>query len=143
MQNGTIECQHGKEECVINRFESCVIETITGTNAALPYIYCLEKHLEGGTAFEKAVDTCYSTLEIDMTTRNAIRCFSAPSQYRSGSCANRYQRFEMPFFVSIAYRAWLIHGHDLRIWSQQLLCSVTDHYSFVKVGSLNFMKRSR
>uniref|UniRef100_A0A914ZQ86 Chondroitin proteoglycan 4 domain-containing protein n=1 Tax=Parascaris univalens TaxID=6257 RepID=A0A914ZQ86_PARUN len=72
IKNGTIECQHGEEECVINRFESCVIETFAGTNAALPYIYCLEKHLQEGIVFEKAVDTCYRTLKIDKAVQNAI-----------------------------------------------------------------------
>ncbi|VDM42604.1 unnamed protein product [Toxocara canis] len=70
--NGTIECQHGDEECVINRFESCVIETITGINAPLPYIYCLEKQLEAGTEFQDAVNKCYRTLKIDKEIQNAV-----------------------------------------------------------------------
>ncbi|KHN88797.1 GILT-like protein F37H8.5 [Toxocara canis] len=72
IKNGTIECQHGDEECVINRFESCVIETITGINAPLPYIYCLEKQLEAGTEFQDAVNKCYRTLKIDKEIQNAV-----------------------------------------------------------------------
>ncbi|VDK66942.1 unnamed protein product [Anisakis simplex] len=70
--NGTIVCQHGREECMINRFESCVIATIPGRNAPLPYIYCLEKQIAARTKFEDAVNKCYRTLKISKQIQNAI-----------------------------------------------------------------------
>lgn len=45
IQNGTITCQHGAEECQINRFESCIIDSMQTQDQYVPYIHCLESNL--------------------------------------------------------------------------------------------------
>lgn len=72
IENGTIICQHGDDECTINRFESCVIDSMKGSNAALPYIYCLEQQLEAAVPFKKAVLKCYRKLGVPKAIQNSI-----------------------------------------------------------------------
>ncbi|KAK5967454.1 Gamma interferon inducible lysosomal thiol reductase, partial [Trichostrongylus colubriformis] len=43
--NGSVECQHGPEECSINRFESCIIEFMPSQSEHIPLIYCIENLL--------------------------------------------------------------------------------------------------
>ncbi|RCN28862.1 gamma interferon inducible lysosomal thiol reductase, partial [Ancylostoma caninum] len=43
--NGTIQCQHGPEECSINRFESCLIDSVQTQEQYVPLIYCIENNL--------------------------------------------------------------------------------------------------
>ncbi|KAH7727301.1 Protein F37H8.5 [Aphelenchoides avenae] len=57
-QNTTITCQHGDEECVINRYESCAIHFMP---EPVPFIYCLESQLSRGTELQKAARKCYAT----------------------------------------------------------------------------------
>jgi interferon gamma-inducible protein 30 len=57
-QNDTITCQHGDEECKINRYESCAIHFMP---EPVPFIYCLESQLSRGVDLEKASRKCYST----------------------------------------------------------------------------------
>ncbi|KIH57282.1 gamma interferon inducible lysosomal thiol reductase [Ancylostoma duodenale] len=46
--NGTIQCQHGPEECSINRFESCLIDSVQTQEQYVPLIYCIENNLRVG-----------------------------------------------------------------------------------------------
>ncbi|PIO75739.1 gamma interferon inducible lysosomal thiol reductase [Teladorsagia circumcincta] len=64
MVNGTIECQHGPEECSINRFESCVIDSMQTQDQFLPLIYCIENQLMSKVTFDKASAKCFRTLSI-------------------------------------------------------------------------------
>ncbi|VDM59705.1 unnamed protein product [Angiostrongylus costaricensis] len=47
--NGTITCQHGSEECKINRFESCLIDVLQSQDHYVPFIYCIENQLQKWT----------------------------------------------------------------------------------------------
>ncbi|MFH4980866.1 hypothetical protein AB6A40_007575 [Gnathostoma spinigerum] len=72
IKNGTIICQHGADECRINKFESCVIQLITGVNAPLPYINCLEKLLMQRFSFEDASAKCFRSLGITKELQTKI-----------------------------------------------------------------------
>ncbi|KAE9412475.1 hypothetical protein Angca_008739, partial [Angiostrongylus cantonensis] len=52
--NGTITCQHGPEECRINRFESCLIDVLQSQDHHVPFIYCIESQLQLKIPFENA-----------------------------------------------------------------------------------------
>jgi len=60
-KNGTITCQHGEEECRINKYESCALHYIP---EPLPFVYCLETELRQGTTLDKGAPKCYETLHI-------------------------------------------------------------------------------
>uniref|UniRef100_A0A0K0DN54 Saposin A-type domain-containing protein n=1 Tax=Angiostrongylus cantonensis TaxID=6313 RepID=A0A0K0DN54_ANGCA len=46
IMNGTITCQHGPEECRINRFESCLIHVLKSQDRYVPFIYCIDNQLQ-------------------------------------------------------------------------------------------------
>ncbi|XP_042461593.1 gamma-interferon-responsive lysosomal thiol protein-like isoform X2 [Zingiber officinale] len=71
IRNGTISCQHGPYECLLNTVEACAIATWPDLNEHFSFIYCVEdlalkhKYLEWGSCFSKtgldslAVLECY------------------------------------------------------------------------------------
>lgn len=59
LKNGTIQCQHGPEECRINKYESCAIHYM---HEPLPFIHCLETKIADGFKLEKASKQCYAKL---------------------------------------------------------------------------------
>ncbi|KAI1710642.1 gamma interferon inducible lysosomal thiol reductase (GILT) domain-containing protein [Ditylenchus destructor] len=52
-----ITCQHGEEECKINKYESCAIHFMP---KSLPFIYCLEMNLKNKVDLESAARKCYA-----------------------------------------------------------------------------------
>ncbi|KAK5971308.1 Gamma interferon inducible lysosomal thiol reductase, partial [Trichostrongylus colubriformis] len=64
MVNGSIQCQHGPEECSINRFESCVIDSMQTQDQYMPYIGCIENLLMSKVPFDKASSKCFRTLSV-------------------------------------------------------------------------------
>uniref|UniRef100_A0A914CN99 Gamma-interferon-inducible lysosomal thiol reductase n=1 Tax=Acrobeloides nanus TaxID=290746 RepID=A0A914CN99_9BILA len=60
-KNGTVTCQHGEEECRINKYESCALHYI---NEPVPFIYCLENQLRMGSTLDQGAPKCYETLHI-------------------------------------------------------------------------------
>ncbi|XGW12853.1 hypothetical protein V3C99_013475 [Haemonchus contortus] len=71
--NGSIECQHGAEECSINRFESCVIDSMGTQDQYVPYIYCLENQLKSKVTFDKASAKCFRTLSVSDDIQRMIQ----------------------------------------------------------------------
>ncbi|VDM59706.1 unnamed protein product [Angiostrongylus costaricensis] len=59
--NGTITCQHGPEECMINRFESCLIHVLQSQDHYL------------GVPFENASALCFRDLSIGEADQNLIQ----------------------------------------------------------------------
>lgn len=71
--NGTISCQHGPYECVLNTVEACAISVWPDVNVHFSFIYCVEslvvehKYLEWESCFSKtgldshAVLDCYES----------------------------------------------------------------------------------
>uniref|UniRef100_A0A7N0VIC0 Gamma-interferon-inducible lysosomal thiol reductase n=1 Tax=Kalanchoe fedtschenkoi TaxID=63787 RepID=A0A7N0VIC0_KALFE len=41
-QNGTVVCQHGKWECVLNKVEACSIDALPSPKKQFDFIYCVE-----------------------------------------------------------------------------------------------------
>ncbi|KAI6228159.1 GILT-like protein F37H8.5 [Aphelenchoides besseyi] len=62
-EDGTITCQHGDNECKINKHEDCALHFLH-PNDRIPYIYCLELKLKQGTDFEKASKACFTKLDV-------------------------------------------------------------------------------
>ncbi|CAI4232807.1 unnamed protein product [Auanema sp. JU1783] len=73
VQDGGIVCQHGEDECRINMFESCLIDATQDQKQYVPMIYCLEKQLKNGTAFEDASSKCFETLEIGFDIQRLVQ----------------------------------------------------------------------
>ncbi|KAI1727711.1 gamma interferon inducible lysosomal thiol reductase (GILT) domain-containing protein [Ditylenchus destructor] len=55
--SSNITCQHGEEECKINKYESCAIHFMP---KPLPFIYCLEMNLKNKVDLESATRKCYA-----------------------------------------------------------------------------------
>ncbi|KAL3078084.1 hypothetical protein niasHT_036967 [Heterodera trifolii] len=77
LENGTIKCQHGPEECRINKFHSCAIHFM---HDPMPFIYCLEKLISSGIPLEKASKKCYVKLHpIPHIYDQITHCFNGPT----------------------------------------------------------------
>ncbi|CAI5443642.1 unnamed protein product [Caenorhabditis angaria] len=63
LQDGTIQCQHGEQECSINKFQSCFIDSMADQNP-LPAIACIEENLAKKVEFADAVQQCFEKLQI-------------------------------------------------------------------------------
>ncbi|XP_057782598.1 gamma-interferon-responsive lysosomal thiol protein-like [Salvia miltiorrhiza] len=63
--NGTIVCQHGKYECILNTVEACAIDAWPDVNDHFPFIYCVESlvYHNNYTYWE----TCFEKLGLDAT----------------------------------------------------------------------------
>ncbi|PAV90129.1 hypothetical protein WR25_13333 [Diploscapter pachys] len=73
LSNGTIQCQHGEEECKINKFESCLIDAVQTQDQYVPLIYCLENQLMKQTPFEDAAEKCFKQLSVSDQTQRMIQ----------------------------------------------------------------------
>ncbi|RCN45583.1 gamma interferon inducible lysosomal thiol reductase [Ancylostoma caninum] len=76
--NGTIQCQHGPEECSINRFESCLIDSVQTQELYVPLIYCIESNLQKKSfqsqiPFDKASAKCFRTLSVGEDIQRLIQ----------------------------------------------------------------------
>jgi interferon gamma-inducible protein 30 len=77
--NGTIVCQHGPTECDINKYESCAINYINGTNKAVPFIACLENEIHNGKELAYASTKCYKQERIGTNVQDKIStCHTGP-----------------------------------------------------------------
>ncbi|KAG6527498.1 hypothetical protein ZIOFF_009601 [Zingiber officinale] len=87
IRNGTISCQHGPYECLLNTVEACAIATWPDLNEHFSFIYCVEdlalkhKYLEWGSCFSKtgldslAVLECYDN---DYGKKVCQLCYDPP-----------------------------------------------------------------
>ncbi|CAO4365348.1 unnamed protein product [Caenorhabditis nigoni] len=62
-EDGTIKCQHGEEECSINKFEGCFIDSMAD-QSPLPTLSCIEESLQKKVEFADAVQQCFEKLQI-------------------------------------------------------------------------------
>jgi interferon gamma-inducible protein 30 len=75
LPDGTIICQHGEDECKINKYESCAIHFMQDP---LPFIFCMEKLLAAGTVLEKAARKCYAAIHtIPHIYDQIIHCYNS------------------------------------------------------------------
>ncbi|XP_071720649.1 gamma-interferon-responsive lysosomal thiol protein-like [Rutidosis leptorrhynchoides] len=61
--NGTIVCQHGEWECILNTVEACAIHAWPDVNDHFPFVYCVEKLTNEGKYAEW--ETCFQKLSLD------------------------------------------------------------------------------
>ncbi|KAG8387664.1 hypothetical protein BUALT_Bualt02G0044900 [Buddleja alternifolia] len=61
--NGTIVCQHGEYECILNTVEACAIDAWPDVNVYFPFVYCVEKliYQHNYTYWE----TCFEKVGLD------------------------------------------------------------------------------
>ncbi|KAJ0792259.1 putative gamma interferon inducible lysosomal thiol reductase GILT, Thioredoxin-like superfamily [Helianthus annuus] len=61
--DGTIVCQHGRWECLLNTVEACAIQAWPDVNDHFPFVYCVEQQNNQGkyTEWEK----CFDILNLD------------------------------------------------------------------------------
>uniref|UniRef100_A0A0N5ADI7 Saposin A-type domain-containing protein n=1 Tax=Syphacia muris TaxID=451379 RepID=A0A0N5ADI7_9BILA len=79
IMQGKIVCDHGAKECVANRLQSCVLDSIPARQA-LPFIICFEKKIAGSNT-ESVLEQCSSFLTIYY---NQIKtCFNTDRGYQS------------------------------------------------------------
>lgn len=63
--DGTVTCQHGQWECLLNTVEACAIDTWPEVKDYFPFVYCVESlvYNHNYTYWE----TCYEKLGLDAT----------------------------------------------------------------------------
>ncbi|KHJ76293.1 hypothetical protein OESDEN_24087, partial [Oesophagostomum dentatum] len=64
---------HGPEECSINRFESCLIDSVQTQDQYVPLIYCLENNLMAKIPFDKASAKCFRTMSVSEDIQRMIQ----------------------------------------------------------------------
>lgn len=94
--NGTIKCQHGPDECLLNTIEACAIHVWPDVNEHFPFVYCVEKlvyegeYIQWGTCFEKLgldrypVDQCYASglgKELELAYAEETNALQPPHRY--------------------------------------------------------------
>ncbi|CAD6192462.1 unnamed protein product [Caenorhabditis auriculariae] len=62
--DGSIVCQHGEEECEINKFESCLINSFESQDEYVPVIFCIESQLKDKVAFATATEKCFQKFNV-------------------------------------------------------------------------------
>ncbi|KAI3418713.1 hypothetical protein GPALN_007820 [Globodera pallida] len=72
--NGTqFSCQHGADECRINKFQSCAINYMQDP---VPFVYCLETLLYDNVTFEEASKLCFNLINPGNYVHDRImQCF--------------------------------------------------------------------
>jgi len=81
LANGTYEiaCQHGAEECKLNKLHSCVINQLVDVARWFPFINCMEVATSEGQDPDTATKTCYSQQKIKASEQKKIgECTSGP-----------------------------------------------------------------
>uniref|UniRef100_A0A0K0E2E6 Saposin A-type domain-containing protein n=1 Tax=Strongyloides stercoralis TaxID=6248 RepID=A0A0K0E2E6_STRER len=77
-----ITCQHGEEECKVNKYEGCAINFL---EKPFPFIYCLESKLEKGYALGEATPVCLEFVKADVHAIDLItHCYN-------GEQGNKFQ----------------------------------------------------
>ncbi|VDM68169.1 unnamed protein product, partial [Strongylus vulgaris] len=76
IKDGKIICQHGEEECKINKYHSCMIDVIKHQYELVSLLYCTEKLLMEKNSFEVAKTRCYAEHSIDRALQNEIEYVS-------------------------------------------------------------------
>lgn len=57
LRNGQIICNHGPKECDANRMMSCVLDSVS-ISQAIPFIICFERQLSANSQIELAAQNC-------------------------------------------------------------------------------------
>nr|AFK37977.1 unknown [Medicago truncatula] len=94
--NSTIVCQHGPDECLLDRVEACAIDIWPQLSEHFPFIHCVEdfsyqgKHSEWESCYEKLgldsslVDHCYHSehgKELDLKYAAQTNALQPPHTY--------------------------------------------------------------
>uniref|UniRef100_A0AC35UFB0 Saposin A-type domain-containing protein n=1 Tax=Rhabditophanes sp. KR3021 TaxID=114890 RepID=A0AC35UFB0_9BILA len=113
-----LTCQHGPEECVLNKFQNCAVHFL---DRSFEFVYCFENSLSKGFKLEAAAKVCFAYLETDTKTIDMIgHCFQ-------GSQGNKFQlesakRTEAAYPEKHKYVPWL-YFNDISIGKAQSLQS--------------------
>ncbi|XP_038988933.1 gamma-interferon-responsive lysosomal thiol protein isoform X2 [Phoenix dactylifera] len=89
--NGTISCQHGPNECVLNTVEACTISAWPDVNEHFSFIYCIESLVMEHEYLDW--ESCFSRTGLD--SHAVMDC------YKSGYGKKDYENFEA--YVCKAY----------------------------------------
>ncbi|GAA0155934.1 reductase [Lithospermum erythrorhizon] len=94
--NGTILCQHGEYECLLNTVEACAIDAWPDVTEHFPFIYCVENlvyqgdYLQWETCFEtlglndKPIDDCFKSekgLQLELKYAAETNALHPPHKY--------------------------------------------------------------
>ncbi|CAA3000961.1 gamma-interferon-inducible lysosomal thiol reductase-like [Olea europaea subsp. europaea] len=71
--NGTITCQHGQYECLLNTVEACAIDVWPDLSEHFPFIYCIESLVYQGNYTQW--ETCFEKLGLDPNP--VANCYSS------------------------------------------------------------------
>ncbi|CAJ0606136.1 unnamed protein product [Cylicocyclus nassatus] len=78
IKNGTFFCQHGEEECKINRYQSCLFDVIKSQNKFVPLMHCLEEQLMNNASFKNAKSICFANQSVSESIQEKIqKCFDS------------------------------------------------------------------
>ncbi|XP_076925183.1 gamma-interferon-responsive lysosomal thiol protein-like [Bidens hawaiensis] len=71
--DGTIVCQHGEWECLLNTVEACAIHAWPDVTDNFPFVYCVERLNHEGKYTEW--ESCFETLKLD--PKPVADCYSS------------------------------------------------------------------
>ncbi|PAV76883.1 hypothetical protein WR25_26777 [Diploscapter pachys] len=83
--NGKIQCQHGEEECKVDKFESCVIDKLPSQDKFMPLLNCTLKLINPKIPFVSVYQRCFRKVSVPETARRRIMqvfsCYNSAEGY--------------------------------------------------------------
>jgi interferon gamma-inducible protein 30 len=101
----SIQCQHGEEECMLNKVTGCTLKHLTDPAQVLPYILCVDREADAG---QTNPSTVISQCVPEALQTSATTCFNTEIDAVMTDVANRHAQ------LHASYCPWVdVNGQHL------------------------------